>query len=140
MKKKFSQAWKKSKQPRKQRKYMYNMPLHLRHKMLSATLSKELRKKHAKRNFPLRKGDMVSITKGDFRGKKAKVVKIDLHHLRIFLEGMQKTKKDGTKINISFKAPNLKIIELNLDDRRRIAALERNKDKKNSGETGEKKK
>ena len=51
MKKKYSNSWKGSKQPRKQRKYRANAPLHTRHKMASANLSKELRKKYSKRNF-----------------------------------------------------------------------------------------
>ena len=32
----------KSKQPRKQRKFLYNAPLHVRRKIMSAHLSKEL--------------------------------------------------------------------------------------------------
>ena len=45
MKKEFTTTWKESNQPRKQRKYLYNLPLHLRQKQMSATLDKELRKK-----------------------------------------------------------------------------------------------
>ena len=59
MRNKFSTAWKASKQPRKQRKYLANAPLHLKKKFVSANLSKELRKKHEKRSLPLRKGDTV---------------------------------------------------------------------------------
>ena len=57
MKKQFSTQWNASKQPRKQRKYLANAPLHKRHKFMSANLIKELRKKYGKRNFPVRKGD-----------------------------------------------------------------------------------
>jgi len=42
MKQKFSTTWKASKQPRKQRKYSANAPLHIKRKMLSANLSKTL--------------------------------------------------------------------------------------------------
>ena len=49
MKKDFSKSWKSSRQPRKQRKYVFNAPLHIRHKLVSANLSKELRKKYGKR-------------------------------------------------------------------------------------------
>ena len=69
MKQKFSIHWKSSKQPRKQRKYAANAPLHLRKKFVSANLSKDLRKKQGKRNIPLRKGDIVKIMRGKFKGK-----------------------------------------------------------------------
>jgi large subunit ribosomal protein L24 len=59
MKKEFSTQWNASKQPRKQRKYLANAPTHTRHKFISANLTKELRKKYGKRNFPLRKEDSV---------------------------------------------------------------------------------
>jgi large subunit ribosomal protein L24 len=61
MKTDFSKSWKSSKQPRKQRKYLYNMDLHNVKKLMSAHLSKELMKKYGKRNIPIRKGDKVKI-------------------------------------------------------------------------------
>ena len=48
-----------SKQPRKQRKALYNAPAHARGKHLSATLSKDLRADLGKRSLPLRTGDKV---------------------------------------------------------------------------------
>ena len=33
---------------------------------------------------------------------------------------MQQTKKDGTKVNVSFHPSNLQITELNLEDNRRL--------------------
>ncbi len=61
MKRKFSKSWKSSKQPRKQRKYAANAPLHLKRKLLSVNLSKDLRKKYGKRNMMIRKEDVVKI-------------------------------------------------------------------------------
>ncbi len=125
MKKKFSTQWKSSKQTRKQRKYLANAPLHLRHKLLSANLSKELRKKYKRRSFPVRKGDKVKIMVGKFKGKEGKVGSVDLKKLRVTIEGIQRQKKDGTKINVYFHPSNLQILELNLEDKERIKALER---------------
>ena len=48
MKKKFSESWKSSKQVRKQRKYRYNAPLHIKQKFVNVHLAKELRKKYKK--------------------------------------------------------------------------------------------
>ena len=76
MKKEFSTEWTGSKQPRKQRKYRYNAPLHLRHKMMSVHLTKELRKKYGKRNFPIRKGDTIKITGGKFNKKQGKIIEV----------------------------------------------------------------
>ncbi len=78
MKRSFSVHWIGSKQPRKQRKYRANAPIHLRHKLVSANLSKELRAKHGRRSFPLRTGDSVKIMRGEFKGKTGKIESINL--------------------------------------------------------------
>ena len=132
MKNKFSVKWKASKQPRKQRKYKANLPLHLRHKMLSAHLSKELRQKYGKRSFPVRKGDNVKVMKGEFNKKSGKINLVNLSKLKVAIEGIQKQKKDGTKVNVYFSPSNLMITELNLEDKERNEALKRstNQEKK----------
>ena len=130
MKQKFSASWTGSKQPRKQRKYVANAPLHLRRKMVSVTLSKDLRKKHDKRNFPVRKGDSVSIMRGEFKGKTGKIENVDLKKLRVEVEGIYRTKKDGSKTNVYFAPSNLMIKELILEDKKRKAALDRKETKK----------
>jgi len=125
MKQKFSTKWIGSKQPRKQRKYRYNLPLHLRHKLLSANLSKDLRKKYSRRSFPLRKSDTVKIMRGKFKKKTGKVSIVNLSKLKVAIEGVQVQKKDGTKVNIYFDPSNLQIIELNLEDTERTKSLGR---------------
>lgn len=125
MKKEFSTKWKSSRQPRKQRKYLANAPLHAMHKFLSANLSKPLREKYGKRNLPLRKGDEVLVMRGAFRKKKAKVVSVDLKNTRAALENIQRTKKDGSKVNVFFHPSTLQIQVLNLDDKERLAAVNR---------------
>ena len=139
MKQEFSTSWLSSVQPRKQRKYIYNAPLHVKHKFLSANLSKELRKKYAKRNLPLRKGDEVLIMRGAFKKKKAKITSVDLKNSRVALEGMQRTKRDGSKVNVFFNACTLQIQTLNLDDKERVNALNRKSGPTKSAELGVKK-
>lgn len=142
MKQEFSTHWKSSTQPRKQRKFIAKAPLHLKHKFLSANLSKDLRKKYAKRNLPLRKGDEVLIMRGAFKKKKAKVTSVDLKNTRVVLEGIQRTKRDGSKVNVFFNPSNLQIQVLNLDDKQRLNALNRKQTKAKQDkktETGEKK-
>lgn len=133
MKQKFSTSWVSSRQPRKQRKYLANAPLHTKHKFLNANLSKELRKKYGKRSFPLRKGDDVLVMRGAFRKKKAKVVSVDIKNSRVALEGIQRTKKDGAKVNVYFHPSSLQLQGMNLEDRKRLKALEK-KTKENASE------
>src|SRR5690606_7465951 len=102
-----------------------NAPLHRKHKFLSTHLSKSLREKYGKRSLPLRKGDEVLIMRGSSRKKKAKVSSIDLKRSKITLEGMQRTKKDGTKVNVYFHPSSLQIQSLDLADKERLSALER---------------
>jgi large subunit ribosomal protein L24 len=127
MKQKFSTKWIGSKQPRKQRKYRTNAPLHIKHGLISGHLNKDLRKKYGRRSFPLRKGDKVKIMVGEFKNRTGKISLIDKMKLRVAIEGMQKTKKEGSKVNVYFNPSNLLIQELFLEDKKRIAALERNK-------------
>ncbi len=120
MKKKFSKKWKASRQPRKQRKFQLNAPLHLRYKKMSATLSKELRKKHSMRNLEVRKGDTVKIMRGKFKKKQGKVLVCDLKKGKITIDGIQATKKEGTKVPVWFDASNVKIILLEVEDKKRL--------------------
>ncbi len=125
MKQKFSPKWIGSKQPRKQRKFRHNAPLHIRRKMISVNFSKELRKKYGKRNFPAVRGDNVRIMRGEFKNKTGKVKEINMKKMQIFIEGIYRTKKDGTKVGVKFDPSNLQIKELELNDKKRKIALER---------------
>ena len=120
MKKNYSNKWNKSNQVRKQRKYRHNSPLHIKHKFLSAHLSKLLRKKYNKRSLPLRKGDEVLVVRGSFKKKRAKVSSVDLRNSIVYLEGIQRTKKEGSKVNIPFNPRSLQIESLYSDDKKRL--------------------
>jgi large subunit ribosomal protein L24 len=125
MKKKFSSIWKKSKQPRKQRKYRINAPLHVKGKFLNATLSKDLRKKYEKRNFRVKKGDKVKVLRGNFKKKEGTVEKVDTKKGVLFVSKMEFEKKDGSKTPRPINPSNVMITELNLDDKKRKEKLER---------------
>lgn len=121
MKTMFSTTWKRSVQPRRQRKYKEESPLHIKHKFLSAPLSKELRKKYGMRSLPVRTGDEVNIMRGTFASKKAKVLEVQVGRGRVALDGITRKKADGTKLNVYFNPSKLQIIALKLDDSRRIS-------------------
>jgi len=125
MKKEWSREWKRSKQPRKQRKYRYNAPNHVKHKLLSAHLSKELRKQIKKRSIPLRKGDEVEIMVGTFKKTKGIVERVDLKKLMVYIEGVKVKKVDGSQVSKPVDPSNLKILKLNLSDKMRVRVFER---------------
>ena len=122
---KWTKSWKGSKQPRKQRKFVYNAPLHISRKMISVHFTKDLRQKYKKRNFPVRKGDTVKIITGQFKGKTGKVEKVSLRYRKIFVDNAHIIKKDGAKKYYPMEPSNLMILELNLEDKLRKEALEK---------------
>jgi len=143
MNKKFSKHWKSSKKPKKQNKYRANAPLHLKRKMLHVQLSKELRKKHGMRNITIVKGDTVKVMKGKFKKKQGKVTEVNTKRLRIFVEGVQVKKQDGSKANVFLRPANLQIIELNFDKKRskieRMKKTEKSKEEKTENKVEDKK-
>ena len=110
--------WKASKNPRKQRKYIRNAPLHTRNKLLGCHLSKELRQKIKRRALSIRKGDKVKIIKGQHKGKTGTVDRINTKRMRIYITGVEFTKKDGSKTMYPIRPSNLIITELQTDKRR----------------------
>jgi LSU ribosomal protein L24P len=114
-----------SPKPKVQRKAFYNAPLHLRHKLASAHLSKELRDKLGIRSLPVIVGDKVMIMKGEHKGKTGKVAEVDLKGLWVKVEGITRKKADGTEVLVKFRPWNLLILDLNLKDERRRRIIER---------------
>ena len=115
----------KSTKPGKQRKYLYNAPLHKKRKWLSSHLSENLLLKYDKRSIPVITGDEVEVMRGSFKGHKDKVASIHVKKQVVEVEGMTIAKADGTKIAKSIHASNLLITKLNLTDRWRRQKLER---------------
>lgn len=121
----WSKHWKSSKQPRKQRKCVCHAPLHVRHKFLSAHLSKELREKYKRRSFPVRKGDEVEVMQGKYKKKTGKISRVDSNKIRVYIDGITRKKVDGSEIPVPIHPSKLKIINLNLEDKKRLEALTR---------------
>ena len=114
-----------SPKPKVQRKAFYNAPLHLRHKLASAHLSRDLRDKLGIRSLPVVVGDRVMIMKGDHKGKTGKVAEVDLKGLWVKVEGITRKKADGTEVLVKFRPWNLLILDLNLKDEWRRRIIER---------------
>jgi len=119
MKNKWSSSWISSKKPKKQRKYRAKAPLHIKQKFLGCHLSKELRQKYSRRSVPMRKGDKVKVLRGSFAGQSGKVDRVNLRKSKVYLTGIELTKKDGSKVVPPIDPSNLMITELDLSDKRR---------------------
>ena len=128
----------KSSKPSKQRLFLYNMPLHLRHKLFNAPLSPELRKELGIKRLPIRKGDVVRILRGDWKGHEGKVVKVDLKRVRIHVEGVTIKRADGTPVYYPIHPSKVMIIKLGEVDKVRKKIIERRA--KKAAETKEKEK
>jgi large subunit ribosomal protein L24 len=128
MKKEFSKSWNSSKRPGKQRKYRYNAPLHIKHKFCSAHLSKELRTKHGRRSIEARKGDKAKVMRGQYKGRENKIERVDIKKIKIYITGIETTKKDGSKSLYPIDPTNIMITELNLEDKKRKATLSKAKE------------
>ncbi len=132
MKTRYAKSWKSSKQPRKQRKYRHNAPKHIKIKFLSAHLSKSLREKYNRRSAPLRKGDKVKVMRGNQKNKIGKVDRVDLKKSKVYVAGIEVTKKDGNKVPLPLDPSNLVITELFDEDKKRISKLKKEQKEKKS--------
>jgi large subunit ribosomal protein L24 len=115
----------KSIKPRKQRKRMFNAPLHKKRKWIAAHLSENLLLKYDHRSAQVVKGDTVKVMRGSFKGHEDKVAHVDIQKLVVEIEGITTVKADGTKIAKPMHASNLLITKLNLTDNWRRKKLEK---------------
>lgn len=134
----YSVSWKRSTQPRKQRKFRYNAPLHQRQKNVHVHLSSALRKKYGFRNIQVRVGDKVKICRGRFAKTEGKVNSVNLKREFVQVAGAEIIKKDGSKVSLPLHPSNLLLVELDLTDRRRKQKLE-SKSKSSQGADEKKK-
>ena len=125
MKTKFANVWKRSVQPRKQRKYRANLPNHLKQKLMRAPLSKELRKKYNKRSLTLRVGDTIKVVTGQFKGVMGKIDIIDYNKNKIKLTGAELVKSNGQLVKYPIDPSKVTIITPDLSDKKRKEILER---------------
>lgn len=114
-----------SAQPRKQRKFQRNAPLHKRQKMLAAPLSKELKEKYKRRSMPVRKKDIVKVVRGEYKGVKGEVLRVNLDRYKIYVDGVKEVKADATNVEGAVDPSNVIITDLYLDDKNRRKILER---------------
>jgi len=113
----------KTTQPRKQRKMLYQAPLHVRYKHLSSPLSPSLKTSHKISAASVRSGDTVRVMRGDRKGIEGKVTRVDQKKYRIFIEGVTREKVDGTTTLVPIHPSKVMITSLSLDDKWRRESL-----------------
>ena len=111
--------------PGKNRKRRYNAPSHIMRKYLSAPLSPSLKSEYGTRTMPVRTDDTVSVTKGDHKMSEGRVLRVDMKRGKIYIEGITRTRMDGSNVQIPLRPENVMITKLNLDDNQRRSMLER---------------
>ena len=103
---------------------IYQASNQFRSKQIGATLSKQLRKKYGRRSIRILKGDVVKIVRGEYKGVEGKVTKISIEKNSVSVEGVQKEKAKGGKVDILIHCSNGIITSLKTDDKWRVKILE----------------
>lgn len=111
--------------PRKQRKMLYNAPLHKKRKGIVSHLAENLLLKYDRRNIPVIKGDTVKVMRGSYRGHEDKIAKVNVKDQTVEIEGIMITKADGKKLARPLHPSTLLITKLNLTDKWRRQKLEK---------------
>jgi len=91
---------------------------------MGCRLSEELTKKYG-RSARVVVGDTVKVMRGDHAGVEGKVRDIDVKREQVIIEGISVAKADGKEEPRPVHPSNLLITKLNLDDKKRVASLER---------------
>jgi large subunit ribosomal protein L24 len=58
--------------------------------------------------------------KGDFKGKEGKVERVSLRKSLVYVEGIERHRRDGTKSLMGISPASMVIVELNTEDKRRL--------------------
>jgi large subunit ribosomal protein L26e len=115
---------------RKSRKAHFSAPSSIRRKIMSSSLSKELRGKHNARSLPIRKDDEVRIVRGKYKGREGKVTQVYRKKWVIHIDRVHRDKSNGSTAPIGVHPSNVVITTIKLDKDRR-AILDRKDRKKN---------
>merc|ERR1712127_533836 len=107
---------------RKNRCRHFNAPSHMRRKIMSSPLSKDLRQKYNVRSIPIRKDDEVQIVRGHYKGQQVgKVVQVYRKKFVVHIERIQREKANGATVHVGIHPSKVVIVKLKLDkDRKKI--------------------
>ena len=104
---------------RKSRKAHFTAPSSERRKLMSASLSQELKKQHNCRSIPVRKEDEVRIVRGSFKGKEGKVVQVYRKKWVIHVDKVTRDKVNGASVQVGIDPSKCVITKLKMDKSRK---------------------
>ena len=116
---------------RKQRRAHFTAPSHIRHRIMSSSLSKDLRKKWGVRSLPIRKDDEVVVLRGTRKGTKGKVIQVFRKKFAIHIDKLTKNKANGAPYQLPIHPSNVAITKVKEGKDRvaRIATIKAGVDK-----------
>ncbi|AOV94358.1 hypothetical protein AQV86_00345 [Nanohaloarchaea archaeon SG9] len=120
----WSKDWNSSENPQKQRKYRENAPQHIKDTLISVNLSDTLREELGTRSISLNLGDRVKVMRGDRKGAEGIVSNIDRGKEKVYINGLEVTRQDGSTSEVPFRPSNLQAQALNLEEDDRIEKYE----------------
>ena len=97
-----------SRKPKKQRKALYTRKNHQRSKLLSTRIADFLRAEYGIKTLPLRVGDNVRVTRGEFRDFEGEIIEVAKNQ-RVKIKECTFEKTDGTEIHTTIHISNLVI-------------------------------
>merc|ERR1712107_541625 len=106
----------------KSRKRHFSAPSHIRRRLMSAPMGKELKTKYGVRSMPLRKDDEVQVVRGHYKGQQVgKIVQCYRKKFRVYIERIQREKANGATVNVGIHPSKVVIVKLKMDkDRKNI--------------------
>mmetsp|Transcript_9279 Transcript_9279/g.12934 ORF Transcript_9279/g.12934 Transcript_9279/m.12934 type:complete len:146 (-) Transcript_9279:124-561(-) len=119
---------------RKSRKAHFSAPSSRRRKIMSATLSDELRKKFNVRSMPIRKDDEVQVFRGIHKNRDGKVLEVYRKKYVIHIDHVNRDKNNGASVMLGISPSNVIITKLHLDPDRRSLLGRKNKAAMSKGE------
>lgn len=121
---------------RKSRLAHFSAPSHLRYKLLSANLSRELRQRYGVKSLPIRRDDEVTIVRGSSKDAKGKISQVYRKKWCLYVEKLVKNRINGATIRIPIHPSNVVITKLKITpdrqsiiDRRAAGRGDKNKGK-----------
>merc|ERR1711972_214147 len=119
------------------RKAHFTAPSHIRRKIMSSPLSKDLRTKYNVRSVPIRRDDEVMVFRGHYKDREGKVTCCYRKKWKIHIERVTRDKANGQTVPVGIHPSNVIITKLKLDKDRK-ALLDRKGGKGKKGKYSEK--
>merc|ERR1712219_100965 len=98
----------------------FSAPSHIRRRLMSAPLSKDLRQKYGVRSMPIRKDDEVQVLRGHYKGQQVgKVVQCYRKKFVVYIERIQREKANGATVYVGIHPSKVSIVKLKMDKNRK---------------------